>query len=98
MILYNSLEYRYQYSDLYSNTNLYITDLIYLSDCFNNLAIHDLEAVINENINRIQSYQENCIKKELKTKYTQANDDDEESVQYQMQLREQLKKSLKTGD
>ena len=75
-----------------------ITDLIYLSDSFNNLSFQDLEAVIDENINRIQSYQENCIKKELKTKYTQANDDDEESIQYQMQLREQLKKSLKTGD
>lgn len=75
-----------------------ITDLIYLSDCFNNLSLQDLEAVIDENINRIQSYQDNCIKKELKTKYTQANDDDEESIEYQKQLREQLKKSLKTGD
>ena len=75
-----------------------ITDLIYLSDCFSNLSPEDLETVINENINRIQSYQEICLKKELKSKYTQANDDDEESRQYQIQLREQLKKSLKTGD
>lgn len=75
-----------------------ITDLIYLSDCFNNLSMQDLEAVINENINRIQSYQEYCKKNELKSKYTQANDDDEESKEYQKQLMEQLKRSLKTGD
>ena len=74
-----------------------ITDLIYLSDCFNNLSQEDLEAVINENISRINSYNEICREKELKTKYTQAKDD-EESIQYQKQLMEQLKKKLKTGD
>ena len=74
-----------------------ITDLIYLSDCFSGLSQDDLEAVINENINRISSYNETCKKKELKTKYTQAKDD-EESIQYQKQLMEQLQKKLKTGD
>ncbi|MBR6162710.1 DNA primase [bacterium] len=74
-----------------------ITDLIYLSDCFNNLAPNDLEAVIDENISRINAYNETCFEKELKTKYSQANSE-EESIQYQKQLIEQLQKKLKTGD
>ena len=68
-----------------------ITDLIYIAESFKNLSESDFKAVIRENKAKIQRYQNDCEKKELASKSKNLNDDDVESMQYQMQLREKLK-------
>lgn len=75
-----------------------ITDLIYIADSFKNLSEKDYKLVINENAARIQRYHIDCEKKELASKYKNLDDDDVESMQYQMQLREKLKNKQKIGE
>jgi hypothetical protein len=75
-----------------------ITDLIYIADSFKNLSEKDFKLVVHENAARIQKYHADCEKKELATKYKNLDDDDVESMQYQMQLREKLKNKQKIGE
>lgn len=75
-----------------------ITDLIYIADSFKNLSEKDFKLVVHENAARIQRYQADCEKKELASKYKNLDDDDVESMQYQMQLREKLKNKQKIGE
>ena len=75
-----------------------ITDLVYLSDSFKGLSERDFEAVMYENMHKIEQYHSNQQKKQLRLKYKQLDDDDLESMQYQMQIREQIKNKLKTGE
>ena len=75
-----------------------VTDLIYIADSFKNLSIKDFKAVALENAKKIQECQINDEKKELISKYKKLNDDDIESMQYQMQLREKLKNKQKIGE
>ena len=75
-----------------------VTDLIYIADSFKNLSDKDFKAVVKENAERIQRYQLYCEKKELSSKYKKLNDDDVESMQYQMQLREKLRNKQKSGE
>ncbi len=75
-----------------------ITDLIYIADSFRNLSDKDFKTVVQENIVRIQQYQSNCEKKEFSSKYKKLSDDDVESMQIQMQLREKIKNKQKFGD
>lgn len=75
-----------------------VTDLIYISDSFKNLSDKDFKAVVKENAERIQRYQLYCEKKELSSKYKKLDDDDVESMQYQMQLREKLRNKQKSGE
>ncbi|MCD7878838.1 MAG: DNA primase [Candidatus Gastranaerophilales bacterium] len=75
-----------------------ITDLIYIADSFKNLSDKDFKTVIGENASRIQKYQNDCEKKELAKKYKHLNDDDIESMQFQMQLREKIKNKQKIGE
>lgn len=75
-----------------------ITDLIYLSDSFKNLSEKDFKAIIYENIQKIEQFNSIQEKKELRLKYKKANDDELESMQYQLELREKIKNKLKTGD
>ena len=75
-----------------------ITDLIYISDSFKNLSEKDFRAVIGENAEKIQRYQIECEKKNLASKYKNLSDDDVESMQYQMQLRERIRNKQKIGE
>lgn len=75
-----------------------ITDLIYIADSFKNLSEKDFKAVVQENVAKIQQYHIDCEKKELASKYKNLDDDDVESMQYQMQLRERLKNKQKIGE
>ncbi len=75
-----------------------VTDLIYIADSFKNLSIKDFKVVALENAKKIQECQINDEKKELISKYKKLNDDDIESMQYQMQLREKLKNKQKIGE
>ena len=75
-----------------------VTDLIYISDSFKHLSDKDFKAVVKENAERIRRYQLQCEKKELSSKYKKLSDDDVESMQYQMQLREKLRNKQKSGE
>lgn len=74
-----------------------ITDLICISETFNNLSAKDFKSVIDENINKISQ----CLREEERTKmrnlYTHVNDDDNEALKIQMQLRDKINSRL-TGD
>ncbi len=75
-----------------------ITDLIYIGDSFKNLSEKDFKALIQENVQKIQQYQSDCEKKELVSKYKKVSDDDVESMQFQMELREKLKSKQRIGE
>lgn len=75
-----------------------ITDLIYLSDSFKNLSDKDFKNAINENIAKIAAFKEKEAQSHLRTQYKQLNDDEIEAIQIQMQLRENIKNKLRTGD
>ncbi|MCD7740134.1 MAG: DNA primase [Candidatus Gastranaerophilales bacterium] len=75
-----------------------ITDLIYIAGSFENLSDKDFKAVVLENKERILQYQSDCENKELISKYKHLNDDDIESMQFQMQLREKIKNKRKNGE
>ena len=75
-----------------------ITDLIYIADSFKNLSDKDFKAAVQENKAKILQYETDCEKKELASKYKNLNDDDVESMQFQMQLREKIRNKQKIGE
>lgn len=75
-----------------------ITDLIYLSDSFKNLSDKDFKNAINENIAKIAAFKEKEAQSHLRSQYKQLNDDEIQAIQIQMQLRENIKNKLRTGD
>ncbi len=88
------------YSQFAEDNNIkdIITDLIYMADSFKNLTERDFKAAIRENISKIQHYQTDCERKELASKNKNMGNDDIESMQFQMQLREQIRKKQKIGE
>ena len=75
-----------------------ITDLIYIADSFKNLTERDFKAAVRDNTNCLQKCQFNREKDEIISKYKYLNDDDVESMQYQMQLRERLRNNQRIGE
>ncbi len=75
-----------------------ITDLIYIAESFKGLSDKDFKAAVQENRAKIEQYHTNCEKKEFASKYKDLNDDDVESMQFQMQLREKIKKKQTIGE
>ncbi len=73
-----------------------ITDLIYIANSFRNLSERDFKSVVKENAQSLQRYRTDCENKQLVSKYKNLKDDDVESMQYQMQIREQLRKKQKS--
>ena len=70
-----------------------------MSESFKNLSEKDFKAVVYENVQKIEQFHSNQEKKKFRQKYKELNDDDLESMQYQMQLREKIKNKLaKTGE
>ena len=75
-----------------------ISELIVISDSFNDLSIEDFQAVVKENINKLESVKREKEQKELKELYDDVNDDEIESMKVQIHLRDQIRKQLRTGD
>ena len=74
-----------------------ITDLICISETFNNLKEKEFDAIIRENIETLEKCKLNEEHMQMKKLYQEANDDETESLKVQMQLRDKIKK-LRTGD
>lgn len=75
-----------------------ITDLIYLSESFKNLSEKDFKNAIDENIAKIAAFNEKEARLQMRSQYKNLNDDEIEAIQIQMQLRENIKNKLRTGD
>ena len=75
-----------------------ITDIIYIADSFKGLSSKDFRTAIQENTEKIQQYNMTCERNEIISKYKKMNDDDVESLQFQMQLREKIKSKQKIGE
>ncbi len=71
-----------------------ITDLIYIAESFKNLSERDFKLVVQENAAKILKYQAENERKEIAEKNKKLSDDDVESMQYQMQLRDKLKSKI----
>lgn len=73
-----------------------ITDLICISETFNKLSKKDFKAIIDENIKKIDECHLEHEKAQIRNSYKEANDNDNEALKLQMQLRDKIN-SL-TGD
>ena len=74
-----------------------ITDLISISETFNNLTARDFTAVIDENLTKITQCHGEAEGKEMKKLYNNVNDDENEALKIQMQLRDKINR-LRTGE
>jgi len=75
-----------------------ITDLICIAEPFNNLSSQDFRSIIDENINRIEQCRCEVEKNETRNMYKDVNEDDNEALKLQMQLRDKINSRLRTGD
>lgn len=73
-----------------------ITDLISISETFNKLSKKDFMSIVEENANKIEEFRRKSEAAELRNLYTNVNDNDNEALKLQMQLRDKIN-SL-TGD
>lgn len=74
-----------------------ITDLICISETFNKLSKKDFESIIDENIAKIERFRIENEQAELRNLYQNVNDNDNEALKVQMQLRDKINSSS-TGD
>lgn len=74
-----------------------ITDLICVSDTFTGLKENEFEALIKENIDKIEACKRDEEHKQLKQIYESANNNETEALKVQMQLRDRINK-LRTGE
>lgn len=72
-----------------------ITDLISISETFQNLDDDDFVMAIRENINKINQCHKEKEKEQLRNLYKSANDNETESLKIQMQLRDRINNRLK---
>lgn len=74
-----------------------ITDLICISETFYNLSRKDFQSIIDENINKIKECFHAFEKAEMRKLYKDVNDNENEALKLQMQLRDKINSRL-TGD
>lgn len=74
-----------------------ITDLICISETFNKLSKKDFKSIIDENITKIERFRIENEHAELRNLYQNVNDNDNEALKIQMQLRDKINSSS-TGD
>ena len=74
-----------------------ITDLIYLSNAYENLDLKDFQAIIFESKSKLKRLQFEAENKEFKERYKNVNDNDIEALKMQMQLRNKIN-SRKVGE
>lgn len=72
-----------------------ITDLISISETFQNLDDRDFINVIKENINKINQCQKQKEQEKIRSLYKSANDNETEALKIQMQLRDRINNRLK---
>lgn len=72
-----------------------ITDLISISESFQNLDDTDFLTAIRENINKINDCQNEKEKEKIRNLYKSANDNETEALKIQMQLRDKINNRLK---
>lgn len=72
-----------------------ITDLISISESFQNLDKTDFLTAIRENINKINDCQNEKEKEKIRNLYKSANDNETEALKIQMQLRDKINNRLK---
>ena len=73
-----------------------LTDLINISETFNNLSPEDFKSVIEENIARIKRFKWEEEKEKMRSLYKNANEDDTEALKIQMQLRDKINNRIKS--
>ena len=72
-----------------------ITDLIGISETFQNLDEKDFVTVIQENVNKINQCHKEKEQEKIRNLYKSANDDEKEALKIQMQLRDRINNRLK---
>jgi hypothetical protein len=72
-----------------------ITDLISISETFQNLDDKDFITVIQENINKINQCHNQKEQEKIRNLYKSANDNETEALKIQMQLRDRINNRLK---
>ena len=77
------------------DTQKVITDLISISETFQNLDDNDFVTAIRENINKIKECQTKKEQEKIRNLYKSANDNDTETLKIQMQLRDKINNRLK---
>ncbi len=75
-----------------------ITDLICIAEPFNNLSSKDFKSIIDENISRIEQCRHEIERNDMRNMYKDVNNDDNEALKLQMQLRDKINSRLRTGD
>ncbi len=75
-----------------------ITDLISISETFQNLDEKDFLTLIKENINKINQCYKEKEQEKIRNLYKSANDNETEALKIQMQLRDKINKRLKIGE
>lgn len=76
-------------------TQKIITDLISISETFQNLEDNDFATAIKENINKIRECQVKQEQEQIRNLYKSANDNETEALKIQMQLRDKINNRLK---
>ena len=76
-------------------TQKIITDLISISETFQNLDDKDFAIAIKENINKINQCQKEKETEQIRNLYKSANDNETEALKIQMQLRDKINNRLK---
>ena len=75
-----------------------LTDLVSISETFQNLDDKDFINVIQENIDKINQCQRQKEQEQIRNLYKSANDDETEALKIQMQLRDRISKKLRIGE
>lgn len=75
-----------------------ITDLIGISETFQNLDEKDFITIINENVNKIEQCHREKEYEKLRNLYKNVNDDETEALKMQIQLRDRINSRLKIGE
>ena len=70
-----------------------VTDLISISETFQNLDDKDFITVIQENISKINQCHREKEQEKIRNLYKSANDNETEALKIQMQLRDRIRKS-----
>ena len=73
-----------------------LTDIVDMSDAFNDLNAEELEQAVRENIYRLNKCYTEPEADMLRKRYREVNDNETEALKMQIQLRDELK--LRTGD
>ena len=84
------IEKLYIYFAQEENIKAIITDLICISETFYKLSKKDFVAIVEENISKINDFHSQHENAQIRNLYKDVNDDDNEALKLQMQLRDKI--------